>query len=816
MARKTIQIPLEDKFGYVDGQFPNTVYTVTADGEYKVTRGGYHGTYLRYFFCRISDGFPEALKYQRLYDLKAVFQIYFKEEDASSIKDLGSLFAYACGDFDPRTLTFNTKPSLDTYSTNWTNLVRNYTQNQWENAESFGTYGPNGGLEKLRSSATKEILKKKNLALHTLDGTYTSLDKTYNKSVDYPDGSCYASVKSRLVGGGLPYIIVEYDDEETVTGKVVFTKKPTGQIDQGIDTTIEWEIQAKSYTETDWLCLTDVWEQSSAIFYWRGQGASTWNEISIQGDTTQTVIPARTFGSNKTYEYYLKAIDVAGGESETSTYTFTTPGSQVTPQNSPTSGYANPRNPITFSWNYSTGTGTVEGGATTLHWRERGTQTWNDVAAAAGVYSVTIPANTFSTLKEYEWYLSGEDTYGYASSTEIYTFSTSAAQITAIPTEPINSIEDKNEIIHFVWRFVSNDGAPSSRSILQYKLSTSTSWTQVADLGADVTSCDVPAETFEAGAIEWRVIPYNIDGVVGTGTSASFIAYGAPARPTVFTDGVPFLTVMWQAEEQESFQIMVDGESYGPYFGTDKQFMLPSYLEDGEHTVKVRTMGVYGLWSKWGETSVTIQNEAGEDIALEAVSGLDISLSWETEEATSDFLIYRDGTLIGRTNAAEFADRAVLGTYSYTVINRLPDGNYSISNDAAATAMSDQPNIALLSGGSWVTIDYSKQGQKDPEYSDSAETIYNHLAGNRFPSVFRSGFQESSMSFSALFLAQQEEERKAFTAMFGQPVILKMRDGTVFIGILDNWKKSHGKNHWTLYEFTIRRIEWEDYRDDTQ
>ena len=331
-----------------------------------------------------------------------------------------------------------------------------------------------------------------------------------------------------------------------------------------------------------------------------------------------------------------------------------------------------------------------------------------------------------------------------------------------------------------------------------------------------MTSCDVPAETFEAGAIEWRVIPYNIDGVVGTGTSASFIAYGAPARPTVFTDGVPFLTVMWQAEEQESFQIMVDGESYGPYFGTDKQFMLPSYLEDGEHTVKVRTMGVYGLWSKWGETSVTIQNEAGEDIALEAVSGLDISLSWETEEATSDFLIYRDGTLIGRTNAAEFADRAVLGTYSYTVINRLPDGNYSISNDAAATAMSDQPNIALLSGGSWVAIKYSKQGQKDPEYSDSAETIYNHLAGNRFPSVFRSGFQESSMSFSALFLAQQEEERKAFTAMFGQPVILKMRDGTVFIGILDNWKKSHGKNHWTLYEFTIRRIEWEDYRDDTQ
>lgn len=816
MAKKTIQIPLEDNFGYVDAQYPNTVYQVTADGEYKVTRGGYRGTYLRYFFCRISDVFPDALKYQRLYNLKAVFQVYFKEEDPSAIKDLGSLFAYSCGDFDTRTLTYNTMPLTSTDSTVWTDLVAYHTAERWANLESDGTYGKTSGLDKLKSSSTKKILKKKNLRLETLDGTYTSLDVTYNKSRDYPEGSCYASVKPRLTGGELPYIIVEYDDEETVTGKVVFTKNPTGTIDQGIDTTVQWEIQAKSYAETDWFCLTDVWEQSSATFYWREQGASSWNEINIQGDTTQLVIPARTFGSNKTYEYYLKATDTAGGESETATFTFTTPGSQLTPQNSPTSGYADPRNPITFGWSYSTNSGTVAGGVTTLYWREAGTQAWTDVASAAEVYSVTIPANTFSPLKEYEWYLSGSDTYGYASSTEIFTFTTSAAQITSIPIEPVNAIEDKNEEIHFAWRFVSNDGAPSSRCILQYKTTTDVSWTQLADLGAEVTEYDVPESTFDAGAIEWRVIPYNIDGVVGTSNSVSFIAYGAPVRPTVFTDSVPFLTIMWQSEEQESFQIMVDEESYGPYFGADKQFVLPSYLEDGEHTVKVRTMGVYGLWSKWGETSVTILNEPGEDISLAATSGLDIVLSWETEEETSDFLIYRDGVLIGRTNAAEFADRTVLGTYSYTVINRLPSGNYSISNAGAATAMSDRPNITLLSGGDWIAIEYSRKGQKDPEYEDTAETSYNHLAGNVFPSVFVSGFQDSKMSFSALFLQEQEEQRKKFVSMFGQPVIMKTRDGTVFVGILENWTKSLRKNHWTAYEYKIRRIEWEDYRDDTQ
>ena len=45
---------------------------------------------------------------------------------------------------------------------------------------------------------------------------------------------------------------------------------------------------------------------------------------------------------------------------------------------------------------------------------------------------------------------------------------------------------------------------------------------------------------------------------------------------------------------------------------------------------------------------------------------------------------------------------------------------------------------------------------------------------------------------------------------------MKTRDGTVFVGVLENWTKSLRKNHWTAYEYKIRRIEWEDYRDDTQ
>lgn len=822
MAVRSITIPVTGKMGYVDAYYPNTVFPVDPDGVYSVTPYGwnydysghhYEAKYERFFYFEF-DSFPDTLLYNRIYDYQVTFA-YFRHDRTGyspSQSEVGYLSSAGCTDFDPRTLTYNTKPSNNGAGVYWypnTGRATEHPDDVWANGIS-GLYGEPSITSPASSRLAVAALKRKTIYLR--DSGAKSFDAVSRDSRMSAD--CWIDVKPRLMNGDLPYVTITYDDAEVIPGEIVFIDKLEGEIDQGIAHTITWDVQKD--TTVDWACMAESWEQTSAVIYWREQGAATWNEIQISGNTKEYTFPARTFGSNKTYEYYAEANDVSGGSSETATFTFTTPGSQLTPQNSPTSGYADPRNPITFGWSYSTDSGTVAGGATTLHWREADTQAWTDVAAAADVYSITIPANTFSPLKEYEWYLSGSDTYGYASSTEVYTFSTSAAQITSIPIEPVNAIEDKNEAIHFAWRFVSNDGAPSSRCILQYKTTTDTSWTQIADLGAEITEYDVPESTFDAGAIEWRVIPYNIDGVEGTSNSVSFIAYGAPVRPTVFTDSVPFLTIMWQAEEQESFQIMVDEESYGPYFGADKQFVLPSYLEDGEHTVKVRTMGVYGLWSKWGETSVTILNEPGEDITLAATSGLDIVLSWETEEETSDFLIYRDGVLIGRTNAAEFADRTVLGTYSYTVINRLPSGNYCISNEAAATAMSDRPNITLLSGGDWVAIEYSRKGQKDPEYEDTAETSYNHLAGNVFPSVFVSGFQDSTMSFSALFLQEQEEQRKKFVSMFGQPVIMKTRDGTVFVGVLENWTKSLRKNHWTAYEYKIRRIEWEDYRDDTQ
>lgn len=816
MAKRTIQIPFEDYYGYVDQQYPNQVYSVTQDGTYKITpyRISQYSESTqkeRIFYLKIG-ALPEALKYQRLYDLQFVMQMYKKTPIDDDREGVGCAFQTVL-EFDTRTLTYNTKPGTPSYpahssamSIRYADIIAAGGQDAW--ADAVGSlFDSSGNYPKLASYYTQGCLLARYFQLSS--GGFECDGSNY---------SMFVKVKPRLKNETMPYVIVTYDDEETVSGQIELIDKITGQIDQGIDHTITWEIKEKSYGNTDWFCVAKSWEQTSAVLYWREQGAESWTQVPVLDDTKSVTFPARTFGSNKTYEYYVEATDASGGSSETATITFTTPGSQLTPQNSPVSGYVNPRNAVSFGWSYATAGGSVAAGSTVLHWREQGESNWNDVNAESGANSLTVAANTFSALKVYEWYLSGTDTYGYASSTSTYTFNTSAAQIASIPLSPINSIEDKNEIITFQWEFASDDGAPASRCILQYRATSETNWTELADITsptAGVNSYDVPALTFDAGAMEWQVIPYNIDEVLGTYSPVTFIAYGAPARPTVFTDSVPFLTVQWQAEEQESYQIMVDDESFGPYFGGDKVFQLPDKLEDGEYTVKVRTMGVYGLWSQWGETTTVIENDPGEDITLTANPGTDVSLSWATEEETADFRIYRDGEQIGKTTGTEFRDRTVLGEHTYVVVNKLADGNYSVSNEVMQTAVVSVPNIAVLDGGEWLPIMYSIDGQMDPEYNDNTETIYNHLAGSIYPSAALSGYRDTSMTFSALFVREQEAERRMFESMFGQTVILKMRDGTIFVGVLDNWRKQHRKAEWTGYSFTIRRVDWEDYFDGT-
>lgn len=496
--------------------------------------------------------------------------------------------------------------------------------------------------------------------------------------------------------------------------------------------------------------------------------------------------------------------------------------SQIAYQSGPTSGYKNPNTATTFEWKYEK-TGDYYCAtefsqvSASFFWKTASSDSYTEVAIQGNTKRVDISAGTFPTREQIQWYVEGTDADGTTSSTDVFSFSTTDAYISTTPLRPINSVEDGSSPITLSWTYTSPNGTTPTSYVIRYKGENDSEFTQLTYQQGSATTYIVPANTFPSGEVEWYVMMYNIDtyGHPDYCTHAKFINYAAPTAPVLSVEAVPFTRLNWQSASQEAYEIQADGKTYGPYFGTEKTFELPEYLEDGQHTVKVRVLGGFNLWSNWTPATVNINNVPGSAITLSAQSHIDTELSWETESETPDYLIFRDGKQIARTNKTAFTDRFVTGEHSYYIINKLSDGNYTKSNEIDAGAILDTMYISLVNGGAWTKIRYNLADQSDAGYEDSIDSTYNHLAGDVYPSATLGTYRESNVSLSAVFLYTEEEERKQFEALFGKLVIIKFKDGNVLFGVLDSWSKQARKHYWTGYTFTIRRVEWEDFVDDT-
>ena len=769
------------KTGYVKKESAGAVFPTDPSTYYSIYgyRGNDNKSNMMYF--RFSE-MPSNLRHNVIQSAKLLFHI----------KRTGNvdIYAYLCeSDFDPNTLTYNNRPVA-------------------KGTAKFYAHGGGAG------AATEDLW----FGVYDFTGSPASFAR-YRTVYVQQSNNLYeerATIRTVLTDNSPSYLQITYDESSFFKSKISYSSSQlTGNVNPTTEKNLTWDL-VKDESSASGYCADETWEQASAEFRYRIQGESTWQTISVTGTTKGVTIPAYTFATGNTYEYQISVTDEDGTVSETAVYIFTTPATQIVVTMAPTSGYVNPRNARVFSWLYQTTVGPYPAGNTSLFWRVTGSNSWTEAQAGYGENSLTIPANTFPVASTIEWYLSGTDSTGYASQTSVYSFSTSAGRVTATPVSPISTVESNNEEITLTWTYSSADGFAPSRFVLYWKLITDDSWTVLVDSATAATSYTAPAYTFTAGEIQWYVLPYNIDGVAGSGDSASFIAYGAPEAPVVSAEAVPYTTVIWQATGQEAYEVQVDGTTYGPYFGTEKQFELPEKLEDGQHTIRVRIIGNYGLWSQYGTAVITVENQPGAEIVLTGTAGTDAALSWTTAASETDFLIYRDDVQIGHTAQTAFTDRLAVGEHRYYVVNKIANGNYSQSNEITLDSVADGTFIASLDGGEWLEIRYSMRDQRDPQYEQSAESFYDHIAGNQYPSVIVSGYRENKVTFSALFLAEQEEERKRFESLLGKAVILKLRDGTVFTAILDNWNKEIKKKHWTAYSFSLQRIEWEDYTDDTE
>lgn len=425
-----------------------------------------------------------------------------------------------------------------------------------------------------------------------------------------------------------------------------------------------------------------------------------------------------------------------------------------------------------------------------------------------GACTCEVPANTFNPSVIY-WHVRSYNQDNIAGDWSYEaSFTTIDAPSIATPISPIGTIEDTDSDLLFRWSSYSSSGTLPTQADIQYSYDGNT-WISLEPTdGTPYTT--VPGGTIHAGTIQWRVRSYNRNHTQGNWSDpAVFVARAAPKIQEVTADGKPFTTITWQATDQQTYEIEVDGYSYGSIFGIEKSFQLPDYLEDGIHSVRVRVQNEMSMWSQPGELTFSVLNTPGAELLLSGDFDLDADLFWEDNSGHADYLVYRDGTCIGETSHKHFSDRVVLGEHTYYVVNRFDDGCFSKSNIVEHTLNTDFPQLALLSGGDWLPLEKSENAQQTQRFTHNRKVAYHHFSGDKNPTPEVGDEEVLIAEFDAAWF-YTEEGSKTLKSLLGQALIIKSRGEEVVIGVLEAYTKVNHK-HFRGYAFSIRQMEWKDY-----
>lgn len=568
----------------------------------------------------------------------------------------------------------------------------------------------------------------------------------------------------------------------------------------------------------DFTSASGTYGQQSATLYWRASTSDPWSSIAASGSTKSLSVPAYTFPANSTITWYMSGTDSGGTTSQTNQMSFKTAAPVITPQDSPTSGYADPRQAITFRWYFTDGSNSYTQSSAALKWRVAGAEAWNTVSASGTTTNITIAANTFPTLSNIEWQLSGTVRGGYSSETSVFTFSTTAETAYAICLSPVGRAEDGSKDITFVWTVRNADGSLPSRQIVKWKQSTASAWTTILDTTSTDMFLSVEAGTFPAGGIDWQVIAYNRDSAAGPASTASFVCIVAPDAPQGLTaTAVPRTLISWQSSGQEAYEIEIDGEkahaAYGP---SVTSWHRTEPLEDGVHSIRVRIQGAYGLWSDWASTSISVANVPDGSITPAGRFRTDAELRWVYDGSADPEVtaIYRDGIWIGTaTGKTAFTDRYVLGEHVWRIEYWYADGNYTRSEDLTGSPQVSTLMIAALDGGEWMPLRYSEKSDRNIGFSWGVQNAQFHVTGSKWPVLETSPYETVIADYSCAF-KEQACVRK-FEQLRGRTVILKSSDGSVVIGGLVKISKTVTA-FYTVISFSVQMNDWEDFVNDDQ
>ena len=468
-------------------------------------------------------------------------------------------------------------------------------------------------------------------------------------------------------------------------------------------------------------------------------------------------------------------------------------------QNWPKNGqFENPLNNCDLAWYLDPIPGTIEWNARAfdppiwpqkkaiVSWAYNGTT--KTATVTDGGWGFSIPKEQLPNPGNVSWSVQVTSINGFVQSSGQANFTTQDGTVRAEVTSPINAYIDGSKTVDLNWRWSIPTGTRPTRADFQVSGDGGMTWD---DLGTVTNQNDLTYHTepneLPAGKILWRVRGYNTNGTAGPwSTAAAVVVRRAPNTPLISgVTGNPKPAVSWQADGQQAYQLQIGPWDSGTVFGTEKTDQCPEFLPDGPAAVRLRVQNSFGMWSAWAETSVTIQNRPGADITARArAHRADIRLTWETQGEYPEYLIYRDGELIGVAAGKEYTDHAAIGKATYTVRGVNYDSTYTDSSPVTEILTIRSGLIALEGEWSWLPLKCLRGRYPQIKTSHEAEITYTQFSGRHLPVAEVSGHYTKQHTLE--FTLRNREEKKSLAAMVGKQVVYKDFWGRLIVGIMEN------------------------------
>ena len=233
----------------------------------------------------------------------------------------------------------------------------------------------------------------------------------------------------------------------------------------------------------------------------------------------------------------------------------------------------------------------------------------------------------------------------------------------------------------------------------------------------------------------------------------------APEITSVTQNSYP--TISWDADNQICWEMQIS-DGYGIIFktgmvsGSEQEYTVPKFLEDGGYSIEMRILNIYGILSAWGSYFLKLQPtkpNAPEGIIASARPDFGISVSCNEMETT--------GKLLAVRRKDENSTPVVLGEYKGSFVDYFVGLNdpheYTIRNYVEGYADGDWIDGTSVASGVvirdadnysrfihvWMSEDETTEYQKSEERSD----VLMQCIGRKYPVAELGEWVTSSRSF---------------------------------------------------------------------